>query len=171
MSDYPSQSPWGPHGPQVGSFSVTPNPTAPSPMPDFPQPNYGASFAQPGTPQYGGGGVAIASAGVAGGAAGTVAIRRASILPMIQRLALVGLALGALLGLARAVVLHVPFAIGGVMMLRLGIAGAAAGAGIPPAFRAFGVAVRAALWIAITAACWMLAMAAAGQLGWLDRLR
>jgi hypothetical protein len=87
------------------------------------------------------------------------------------KLALTGLALGALLGLARGAVLHVPPAILGMVVLRLGVAGAAAGAGIPPAVRALGVALRAALWIAIAAACWIFAMAAAGQMGWLSRLR
>src|SRR5690242_2692721 len=35
VNDYPSQSPWGPHGPQVSVPSVMPNPTAPSATPDF----------------------------------------------------------------------------------------------------------------------------------------
>lgn len=48
MSEYPSTSPWGPHGPQVGANDVTPNPTAQgtnydwnaSAAPNYSAPNY-----------------------------------------------------------------------------------------------------------------------------------
>jgi hypothetical protein len=46
MSDYPSTSPFGPHGPQVPANSVTPNPTAYTP-PTIPSP---ISFGQPAAP-------------------------------------------------------------------------------------------------------------------------
>jgi len=62
MADYPSTSPWGPHGPQVPAHSVTPNPTAQSTwsQPSFggaAQPNYyptGGYGGRAGAPVYGG---------------------------------------------------------------------------------------------------------------------
>jgi hypothetical protein len=163
VSDYPSSSPWGPHGPQTNPFSVTPNPTAPSAQPD-----YGTSFAPPAVTQFSGGG---STSDWAATQAGRTVVRRDPIFGWIRILAVGGLALGVLAGLGRAMAMHVPLAVGGVIVVRLGLAGAALGAGFPPAVRAFGVALRATLWIAITAACWGLAVAAAGQLGWLNRLR
>ena len=60
MTDYPSSSPWGPHGPQVDAHSVTPNPTPSTPY-DVGQPSFGAPAAAPG---YSGGGY---SGGYSGG--------------------------------------------------------------------------------------------------------
>jgi hypothetical protein len=51
MSDYPSTSPFGPHGPQVPAHSVTPNPTAQTPQsvpgaaPDYSMPRSGYAAA------------------------------------------------------------------------------------------------------------------------------
>src|SRR5690349_6465647 len=64
VNDYPSQSPWGPHGPQVSVPSVMPNPTAPSATPDF-----GGWLAPSSAPaSFSGGGV-----GFVGGSAGGTA--------------------------------------------------------------------------------------------------
>jgi hypothetical protein len=59
----------------------------------------------------------------------------------------------------------------GAAVVRLGIAGAAAGASIPPTFRAAGTILRAAAWVALVALLWAIALVAAGQTGWLTRLR
>ena len=58
---YPSSSPWGPHGPQVPSNSVTPNPTAPS-APYVPSPSAPAPVDY-GTPRGPGGGSASTYSG------------------------------------------------------------------------------------------------------------
>lgn len=89
----------------------------------------------------------------------------------MRNFAIGGLVLGALAGLARAVLLHAPPAVIGMVAFRMGVAGAAAGAGIPPALRALATAFRAFIWIALATALWLIAMSAAGQLGWLSRLR
>ena len=78
--------------------------------------------------------------------------------------------LGGLFGLARAVMLHVPAGLTGMIVLRLAIAGAAAGGSIPPAFRALSTMFRAFLWIVLATGLWMIALAAAGQWDWLNRL-
>lgn len=50
MSEYPDTSPWGPHGPQVPAHSVTPNPTAPSPISGPGPTPFGQPDSQPGYP-------------------------------------------------------------------------------------------------------------------------
>jgi hypothetical protein len=163
MSDYPSQSPWGPHGPQVNVPSVTPNPTAPDPPPSFqpwdPGPTPQASYT---------GAVGPASSGTSSGPA-VLAGRPFG--AWVRNLAIAGGVLGCLTGAARGFALHQSTGIVGILVMRLGIAGAAFGAGVPPAFRAAGSMLRAALWIVLAAFLWLIAMAAAGQLGWLTRLR
>jgi hypothetical protein len=59
----------------------------------------------------------------------------------------------------------------GALILRFGLAGAAAGAGIPPAVRAAALASRALIWVVVTALLWGGALALAGQTGWLTHLR
>jgi len=55
--------------------------------------------------------------------------------------------------------------------VRLGIAGAAIGASIPPALRVALSILRAAIWLVIAVILWAIAMGATGQLGRLTRLR
>ena len=160
---YPSQSPWGPHGPQVNVPSTTPNPTAPSPTP----PSFEPWSPAPASPvSYSGTGGPTATAGSA-----SPALAGQSFGTWLRNLAIAGGVLGCLLGAARGFVLHQPSAVIGVLTVRFGIAGAAAGAGIPPVFRAVSSMLRAAIWIVIAVLLWGIAMAAAGQLGWLARLR
>jgi hypothetical protein len=89
----------------------------------------------------------------------------------LRNLAIAGGVLGCLVGAARGLVLHQPSAVTGVLAARFGLAGAAAGASIPPAFRAVSSMLRAAVWIVIAVLLWVISLAAAGQLGWLARLR
>lgn len=167
MNDYPSQSPWGPHGPQLSEPSVTPNPTAPDPPPSYqgwdPAPTPQASY-----PSYSG---ATGAAGTGPAASGPSLLAGHAFGTWIRNLAIAGGVLGCLTGAARGYALHQPSAIIGVLTMRLGIAGAAFGAGVPPAFRAAGSIIRAALWIVIAAILWTIAIAAAGQMGWLTGLR
>jgi len=62
MSDYPSTSPFGPHGPQTNGYSVTPNPTAQSSFANIGGDSFGG-YAQP----SGGGGYVGGSGYVGGG--------------------------------------------------------------------------------------------------------
>lgn len=169
MTDYPSQSPWGPHGPQVSVPSVTPNPTAPSPVPDYsaPQPSH------PGyAPAGGGGGVSTGGAPAGGTGGGTApALHAVPIGKWILNLSLAGAAVGCIVAVVRALILHTPASELGVQAVRYLLAGAAAGAGFPPAFRAGAHAVRAIAWIALAAALWLAALLLAGQADWLTRLR
>lgn len=159
MSDYPSQSPWGPHGPQVSMPSVTPNPTAPTPPPTF------QSFDPGPAPSYRGAGGPTGPVG-----SGPIVYSGQPLGAWMRKLAIVGSVLGCFVGAARGFALHLPPAIIGIMIVRLGVAGAATGAGVPPAFRAAGSVIRAAAWIVLAAVLWTIAMAAAGQMGWLTQL-
>ena len=58
MSDYPSTSPFGPHGPQTNGYSVTPNPTAQSSFPNIGGGDSYAGYSQPSGGGYVGGGYA-----------------------------------------------------------------------------------------------------------------
>lgn len=163
MSDYPSSSPWGPHGPQVNVPSVTPNPTAPSPPPSFAAPDPWPVSA----PATGGGGVA--AGGGVGAVSGTPGVAIAPIGPWVRKLAMAGLVVGCLLGFGGSMTTHLlPTPIG---VLRFGLAGAAVGASIPPAVRAAALASRALIWIVITGLLWAAAFGLAGQTGWLTSLR
>lgn len=168
MSDYPSQSPWGPHGPQVNVPSTTPNPTPSDPVPNFgaPEPSY------PGYSPPSGGGVGGGSAGGAGGGTVRLAARAISEAPIggwMRNLAIAGAVLGIFVGAGRGFLIHLPMRGTGVLALRLGLAGAAAGAGFPPCIRAAFLAARAAIWIGLALALWVAALALAGQLPWLAR--
>jgi hypothetical protein len=162
MDEYPSQSPFGPHGPQLSEPSVTPNPTAETPPPSFEayDPGQAPPVSYPGT-------------GGSGGAVGAAlpAFAGQSIGTWMRNFAIAGGALGCLVGATRGLVLHQPSGIIGVLVVRLGVAGAATGASIPPAFRVLGSMIRAAVWLVIALLLWAIAMAAAGQTGWLTRLR
>jgi len=68
MSDYPSTSPFGPHGPQTNGYSVTPNPTAQSSFANigggsydgYSQPtSFSGGYAQPTYTGYTGGAVYV----------------------------------------------------------------------------------------------------------------
>src|SRR6267142_4226337 len=165
MSDYPSSSPWGPHGPQVSEPSVTPNPTAPDPQPSFqtfdPGPTPSASYS-------GGTGFAGPTGPVG---SGRTVFSGSQFGTWMRKLAIAGSLVGCFVGAARGFALHLPPAIIGILIVRLGVAGAATGASIPPAFRAAGSVIRAAVWIVLAAILWAIAMAAAGQMGWLNQLR
>ncbi|HEX7077502.1 MAG TPA: hypothetical protein VF363_03685 [Candidatus Eisenbacteria bacterium] len=176
MSEYPWQSPFGPHGPQVQNPSTTPNPTIPTPPQDFGSPSPWAP-PDPSSPGVGGGGGAGGTGGgeAGGGAGGTggaaSAISDAPIGKRIRNLAIVGVVLGAFVGLMRGLLTHMPPSATGLLALRFGIAAALAGAGIPPAIRAIVLAARAAIWIALALVLWVVAIILMGQSGWLTRLR
>ena len=87
----------------------------------------------------------------------------------MRNLAIGGAVLGALIGLARAWLLHAPAPVLGMFALRLGIAGAAIGASFPALFRGGFAALRAAAWIALAFVLWVIAATAAGQAAWLQR--
>jgi len=162
MNDYPSQSPWGPHGPQMNLPSATPNPTAQDPAPSFQ--SWGTGAAAPAAPTWSGsGGGQTASAGPT--SAGGYAAAGRSIAPTMRRLAVAGLVLGGVIGLARGVMLHLPTTAVALLTVRIGVAGAAAGASVPPAFRVLGALLGAAVWLVIVLLLWFVAMAALGPLG------
>ena len=169
MSDYPSTSPWGPHGPQVGAHTTTPNPTAPTPEPSFqswaPQP--------PAPAPYSGGGASspAASGPIAAGGPASSTLGGRPFGVWLRDLAIAGGVVGALVGGARGYLLHQAPSVVGMVALRIGVAGAALGASLPPAFRAVGSVIRAALWFGIAIALWVIAIAALGRLDWLSRLR
>ncbi|MBI1796391.1 MAG: hypothetical protein HYR74_05000 [Candidatus Eisenbacteria bacterium] len=163
MSDYPSSSPWGPHGPQVSPQSVTPNPTAPSSVPDF-----GGFAPAPASAPFGGGGVRP-SGGGGGGAIAAMSGPRFG--RWVLNFALLGTGLGAIAGGLAGLGLHLPGAALGGLALRWAIAGAAVGASVPPAVRSIVTLIRAAGWGLVTLVLWWIAIAASGQLGWLQRLR
>jgi hypothetical protein len=83
----------------------------------------------------------------------------------MRRLAVVGLVLGGVIGLARGVMLHLPMSVAALLTIRLGVAGAAAGASVPPAFRVLGALLGAAVWLVIVLLLWFIAMAALGPVG------
>lgn len=162
MSDYPSQYPWGPHGPRVdGPSSVLPNPTIPDPPPTF----------QPFEPAI------PTSATAAGPFPSGVGSPYTSSLPgwspgkWMRNFAIAGGAIGCLGGIGLGVQMHLPAASLGIEVLRFGIAGAAVGAGIPPWFKAAGFAIRAALWFVLGAVLWGIASGVTGQTNWLTGLR
>ena len=164
MSNYPPQSPWGPHGPQVDVPSTTPNPTIPTPMPDPTSPTaYPASTGYGTSTGYSGGG------GSGGG--GMPGIPAMAVGTWVRNFAIGGVVLGGLVGFARGAALHVPSAMMGGLVLRFAFAGAAAGAGIPPAIKAFSLAVRAIGWVVLAAVLWWIAGYLMGGAGWLSRLR
>jgi hypothetical protein len=172
MSDYPSQSPWGPHGPQVSVPSTMPNPTAPSPVPSFeaPAPSYPSYSTGGGGAGGGGGGGGAAPMGGAGRARGAGrALSEAPIGGWIRNLAIAGGVLGALAGGVRGALVHLPTASAGLLALRFGLAGAAAGAGFPPLLRAAFLAARALIGVGLALALWAAALALAGQLSWLGQ--
>ena len=172
MTDYPSNSPWGPHGPQVDAHSVTPNPTAQTPQPDF-----GGSAPEawpaPSAPSGGGGGGSAGGSAPGAGAYGaaTGALSSAPIGKSMRNLAIGGAVLGCLAGVARSVMLHLPPPSMGAEVFRLGLAGASAGAGFPPAIRACFMALRAFVWIALALFLWAIAIALSGQAPWLTNFR
>jgi len=109
----------------------------------------------------GGGGV-----GVVGG---TPAVASAPIGGWVRRLAIAGGVLGCLLAFGGTMATHLlptPMAV-----LRFGLAGAAAGAGIPPAVRAAALASRALIWVVVAGLLWAAALGLSGQTDWLTRLR
>jgi hypothetical protein len=162
MTDYPSSSPWGPHGPQVSVPSTTPNPTMPSAPTSW--------DSGPAAPvSYGGGGGGGAALGPSSYGAGSG--KGLSFGAWMRSLAIAGGVIGGLIGVARGFALHQPSAIVGVVALRMGIAGAAAGASVPPAFRVAGSLVRAALWLLIAVLLWAIAAGALGITSWMPRLR
>ncbi len=155
MTDYWPQSPWAPHDPQVSVPSVKPIPTAPS----------------GGTPAGGGpGGGAPAGSGAAG-AGPAPALHAVPIGRWILNLSLAGAVVGCIAAVVRALIVHMPASELRVEAVRYLLAGAAAGAGFPPAFRAGAHALRALAWIALAAALWLAALLLAGQADWLLRLR
>lgn len=159
MTDYPAQYPWGPHGPKVDTpSSVMPNPTIPSVPPTFPAWDAGAATSSASIPTGGGGGTFSASPHMIGGRSfGT----------WMRNLAIGGAVLGCLGGVLSGYALHQSPSLIGVMAARFGVAGAAVGASIPPAFRFLGSMLRAAVWLVIAVILWGIAMAAVGQLNWL----
>lgn len=161
MSEYPAQYPWGPHGPRVDSPSVLPNPTIPSPQPTFP--SWDAGAAVPSHPTTGG------SVGPIGSSTSAFAGRSFGV--WMRNLALAGGVLGCLSGAAQGLLLRQTPEMIGVLVVRLGIAGAAAGASIPPALRVFGSMLRAAVWLVIAVVLLGIAMTALGGMDWLTRLR
>ena len=157
MSDYP----WGPHGPRVDGPSVMPNPTIPDPPPTF------QSF-EPTIPS------SSPPAGhfpIGGSSASFPALPGWSLGKWMSKLAIAGGVIGCLAGIGLRLEMHLPRESVGIDMLRLGIAGAAVGAGIPPCFRAAGFVIRAALWLLLAAVLWGIALAATGQTTWLSGLR
>jgi hypothetical protein len=163
MTDYPSTSPFGPHGPQVGANTVTPNPTMSSPEPAYQPSSWGAAPttsypASSGT--YSGGGGSIAGSPVLSGRLFG---------KLLFNFAIGGAVLGALIGLGRGLMLHMPSAVTGMFVARFAIAGAAAGASVAPAVRAALLAFRALLWIGIVIVLWAIALGAVGLTGWLNR--
>ena len=170
MNDYPSSSPWGPHGPQVNVPSTTPNPTAQDPVPslgsDVERSRSVAVEPSPYAPPSGerGGAGAGGPARDVGGTGAELPFGR-----WMLNLAVVGAVIGALVGAGRGMLLHQPPSATGMMALRLGLAGAAAGAGLPPFLRAALLAARAALWIGLAVVLWAAALALTGQIPWLAR--
>lgn len=166
MSDYPSNMPWGPHGPQTSVPTTTPNPTASTPDPGWaPAPDAGWGSSAPaasGSYSSGGGG---------GGSLGGAASPARWFFPAACWLAVAGGVVGLLAGGVRAYSFHLPPATVGAAAIRFGIAGAASGASIPPFIRAAGSLVRSAIWIGMVAILWLIALAALGRLDWLNRLR
>ncbi len=149
MTDYWPQSPWSPHDPPASGPSIKPNPTAPAAAPDA------------GAPAGGG----AARAGQA------PPLHAMPIGKWILNLSIAGAVVGCIAAVARALILHTPASELRVLAVRYLLAGAAAGAGFPPAFRAGAHALRAVAWIALAAALWLAALLLAGQADWLLRLR
>lgn len=171
MSNYPPQSPWGPHGPQVDAPSTTPNPTIPTPMQGPGSMGWGSeSTTQPSAPRYSGGGTGGSSTVGSPGQASAV-VPDLPVGPWVRNLALGGAALGALFAYARGSSAHVPSNLMGGLVLRFAFAGAAAGAGIPAAIKAFALALRAVGWVVLAGVLWWIASYLVGGAGWLARLR
>ena len=161
MGDYPSSSPFGPNGPQLSEPSVMPNPTAQSPAPTFDAPEP-STYAPASSGGYSGSGGFVGSG---------AAMSPGSIGKWMRNFAIGGCALGCVGAISRSLMLHLPPAGMGVEIARLGIAGAAAGAGIPPAVKSALFVVRAAVWIVLAAFLWWVAIFLSGSAGWLTRLR
>ena len=159
MGDYPSSSPWGPHGPQVSEPSVTPNPTAPYQEPSF---GGGGGGDNP-SPGYGGGG----GGGYVGGGGG-VGIRWS----LWQSMGILGAAggiLGALYALGRGSMVHLPAGVLGPVTLRYGIAGAAFGASVPPVIKMLASVLKAAIWWVLAMILWWIGLSLLGASGWMTR--
>lgn len=77
--------------------------------------------------------------------------------------------LGTLFGLARASMLHLPPAVFGQVALRFTLAGVAFGAGVPPAIKALGSILKAALWWILAMVLWWTAFFLLGNAGWMTR--
>jgi hypothetical protein len=139
-----------------------PNPTASSPTPNF------GSWEAPAAARsssYGGGG------GGGGFVGASPAFTTQSLGAWMWKLGVAGAVLGALAGLARALLLHLPSQAMGFEVARLALAVAAAGAGVPPAIRAASFVLRAALWFVLAIVLWGIALSASGLLGSLARFR
>lgn len=166
MTDYPSTSPFGPHGPQVGAHTVTPNPTVSSPEPAYPASSWAPtpSTSYPSSSGTYSAGAAAATHPVAPALSAHVFGR------MLFNFAIGGAVLGALAGVGRGMMLHLAPAAMGMTAARFAIAGAAAGASVAPAVRAALLAFRALLWIGIVLVLWAVALGSLGLTGWLNRL-
>jgi hypothetical protein len=77
--------------------------------------------------------------------------------------------LGGLFGAARASMLHLPPAVLGQVLLRFGLAGVAFGASVPPAIKALGSILKAALWWILAMVLWWTAFSLLGNAGWMTR--
>ncbi len=88
----------------------------------------------------------------------------------IRNMAIAGAVLGLLAGVIVALTRHLAGGAFVTAMLRLCLAGAAAGAGIPSAIKAALSAARAIGWFVLALLLWWLALYAAGQTGWLAKL-
>jgi hypothetical protein len=104
-----------------------------------------------------------------GAVAGTPAVASAPIGGWVRNLAIAGGVVGCLFAFGGSMTMHLlptPIAV-----LRFGLAGAAAGAGIPPAVRAAALASRALIWVVVAGLLWAAALGLSGQTDWLTHLR
>ena len=164
MTDATPQRPWGPYGPpadepetsakRAASSAPAPGADEPSVPPTAPAWETTPEARAPASPVSGW-----------GRKGGFLAHQPFAIL--LRNFGIGGAVLGVFYGIARALLDHLTGSAIALVIVRMALAGAAAGASIAAGIRALSTLVRAAGWILLTLALVWLALVLAGRTDWL----